>query len=61
MSAPTISTGCACPMRRMAFIDGTPARFSRMNSFANCPFWISLRIFFISAFVWSETTRGPRV
>ena len=35
--------------------------FSMMNSFANAPVWISLRIFRISSFVCSVTTRGPRV
>ena len=36
---------------------GSPAPTPR----ANWPDWISLRIFFISAFVASLTTRGPRV
>ena len=40
---------------------GRPTWFSRMNSFANWPVWISFRIRFISCFVCSVTMRGPRV
>ena len=35
--------------------------FSAIHSLANAPLWISERIFFISARVWSVTIRGPRV
>ena len=48
-------------MRRIAFIVGALAWFSRMNSLANCPVWISCRIFFISARTCSLMIRGPRV
>jgi len=37
----------------MAFSVGAPAWFSRMNSLAKPPVWISLRILRISAFVSS--------
>ncbi len=40
---------------------GRLARFSRIHSRANEPFWTSSSIRFISAFVSALMTRGPRV
>ncbi len=37
-----------------------PVSYSVRHSLANCPDWISVRIFFISA-EYGDLTRGPRV
>src|SRR5437870_2008453 len=58
---PPSSIGCSASRRRIARNPARLAWFSSTHSRANWPDWISPRIFFISAFVASLTTRGPRV
>src|SRR5262249_35065117 len=58
---PTSSIGWSASRRRVARNEARWAWFSSTPSRANWPDWISPRIFFISAFVCSLTTRGPRV
>src|SRR5438132_589455 len=58
---PTSSIECSASRRRIARNPARLAWFSSTHSRANWPDWISPRIFFISAFVASLTTRGPRV
>src|SRR5436190_6496706 len=58
---PVTSTGwvLSASYRRLKFF--RPPSYSARHSLANWPDWISPRIFFISALVWSLTIRGPRV
>src|SRR5205823_3227581 len=59
--APTCSISCFSPSARYLVNCGRPASSSAIHSFANVPSWISPRMRFISCFVASVTTRGPRV
>src|SRR5439155_12510443 len=58
---PTSSIWCSASRRRMARKPARLAWFSSTHLRANWPDWISPKIFFISALVWSDTMRGPRV
>src|SRR6185503_16355589 len=56
---PTSSIGCWRDLLRSSLNFGRPFWFSAIHSLAKEPLWISERIFFISARVWSVTIRGP--
>ncbi len=60
-SLPTDSTWCCLPASRRRWKLERPPLLSAIHSSAKLPSWISPRIFFISAFVWSVMMRGPRV
>src|SRR5262249_11636302 len=57
--SPTASIGCAAPRVRIALNEGCPALFSRTQSRAKRPDWISARIAFMAALDSGPTTRGP--